>query len=106
MNEVEEAVDRLANALLNSDVYREYKSKLEQVKKDPELKRQIDEFRMRNYELQQSPDYAFDKVEQFQREYQAFRDNPLVSDFLAAELAFCRMVQGIENRLSGMITFE
>ncbi|MBQ9488335.1 MAG: YlbF family regulator [Lachnospiraceae bacterium] len=106
MNEVEEAVDRLANALLNSDVYLEYKSKLEQVKKDPELKRQIDEFRMRNYELQQSPDYAFDKVEQFQREYQAFRDNPLVSDFLAAELAFCRMVQGIENRLSGMITFE
>ena len=106
MNEVEEAVDRLANALLNSDVYREYKSKLEQVKKDPELKRQIDEFRMRTYELQQSPDYAFDKVEQFQREYQAFRDNPLVSDFLAAELAFCRMVQGIENRLSGMITFE
>ena len=63
MNEVEEAVDRLANALLNSDVYLEYKSKLEQVKKDPELKRQIDEFRMRNYELQQSPDYAFDKVE-------------------------------------------
>ena len=106
MHEVEEAVDRLANALLNSDVYLEYKSKLEQVKKDPELKRQIDEFRMRNYELQQSPDYAFDKVEQFQREYQAFRDNPLVSDFLAAELAFCRMVQGIENRLSGMITFE
>ena len=106
MNEVEEAVDRLANALLNSDGYLEYKSKLEQVKKDPELKRQIDEFRMRNYELQQSPDYAFDKVEQFQREYQAFRDNPLVSDFLAAELAFCRMVQGIENRLSGMITFE
>ncbi|MBE5861383.1 MAG: YlbF family regulator [Lachnospiraceae bacterium] len=106
MNEVEEAVDRLANALLNSDVYLEYKSKLEQVKQDPDLKRQIDEFRMRNYELQQSPDYAFDKVEQFQREYQAFRDNPLVSDFLAAELAFCRMVQGIENRLSGMITFE
>lgn len=106
MNEVEEAVDRLADALLNSEVYREYRSKLEQVKQDPDLKRQIDEFRMRNYELQQSPDYAFDKVEQFQREYQAFRDNPLVSDFLAAELAFCRMVQGIENRLSGMITFE
>ena len=106
MNEVEEAVYRLADALLNSEVYREYRSKLEQVKQDPDLKRQIDEFRMRNYELQQSPDYAFDKVEQFQREYQAFRDNPLVSDFLAAELAFCRMVQGIENRLVGIIEFE
>ena len=106
MNQVEEAAEALADALLNSDVYQEYKSKLDQVKQYPDLKRQIDEFRMRNYELQQSPDYAFDKMEQFQREYQTFRDNPLVSDFLAAELAFCRMVQDVENRLVGRIDFE
>ena len=92
--------------MLNSDIYQEYKSKLDQVKQYPDLKRQIDEFRMRNYELQQSPDYAFDKMEQFQREYQTFRDDPLVSDFLAAELAFCRMVQDVENRLVGRIDFE
>ncbi|MCR5458489.1 MAG: YlbF family regulator [Acetatifactor sp.] len=106
MNEVEEAAEALAEALLNSDVYQEYKSKLDQVKQYPDLKRQIDEFRMRNYELQQSPDYAFDKMEQFQREYQTFRDDPLVSDFLAAELAFCRMVQDVENCLVGRIDFE
>lgn len=106
MNEVEEAAEALANALLNSDIYQEYKSKLDQVKQYPDLKRQIDEFRMRNYELQQSPDYAFDKMEQFQREYQTFRDDPLVSDFLAAELAFCRMVQDVENRLVERIDFE
>ena len=106
MNEVEEAAEALANALLNSDIYQEYKSKLDQVKQYPDLKRQIDEFRMRNYELQESPDYAFDKMEQFQREYQTFRDDPLVSDFLAAELAFCRMVQDVENRLVERIDFE
>ncbi|MBR4731499.1 MAG: YlbF family regulator [Lachnospiraceae bacterium] len=106
MNQVEEAAEALADALLNSDIYQEYKSKLDQVKQYPDLKRQIDEFRMRNYELQQSPDYAFDKMEQFQREYQTFRDDPLVSDFLAAELAFCRMVQDVENRLVGRIDFE
>ena len=92
--------------MLNSNIYQEYKSKLDQVKQYPDLKRQIDEFRMRNYELQQSPDYAFDKMEQFQREYQTFRDDPLVSDFLAAELAFCRMVQDVENRLVERIDFE
>jgi cell fate (sporulation/competence/biofilm development) regulator YlbF (YheA/YmcA/DUF963 family) len=54
---------------------------------------------MKNDELQQSPDYAFDKMEQLQRQYQSFRVNPLVSEFLAAELAFCRLVQDIENRL-------
>ena len=106
MNEVEKATEALADALLNSEIYLEYKSKLDQVKQYPDLKRQIDEFRMRNFELQQSPDYAFDKMEQFQREYQTFRENPLVSDFLAAELAFCRMVQDVEKRLVDKIDFE
>ena len=106
MNEVEEAVDGLINALLNSEVYREYQKRLEEVKQVPDLKSQIDAYRMRNYELQQSPDYAFDKMEQFQREYQTFRENPMVSDFLAAELAFCRMVQDIESRLVSKIHFE
>ena len=106
MNEVEEAVDGLINALLNSEVYREYQKRLEEVKQVPDLKSQIDAYRMRIYELQQSPDYAFDKMEQFQREYQTFRENPMVSDFLAAELAFCRMVQDIESRLVERIHFE
>ena len=103
---VDEAVDGLLNAILNSDVYLEYKKCLDNVKQYPDLKKQIDEFRLRTYELQQSPDYAFDKMEQFQREYQSFRENPLVSDFLSAELAFCRMVQDIECRLVEHIDFE
>jgi len=106
MSQVDEAVDGLVNAILGSDVYREYKQSLEKVKAFPDLKKQIDEFRMRNFELQQSPDYAFDKMEQFQREYQSFRENPLVSEFLANELAFCRMVQDIECHLAESIEFE
>lgn len=106
MSAVDEAVDELAKAILDSDVYREYKSNLDKVKERPDLKKQIDEFRIRNYELQQSPDYAFDKMEQFQRGYQSFRENPLVSDFLASELAFCRMVQEIEDVLAERIDFE
>ncbi|MBQ1850087.1 MAG: YlbF family regulator [Lachnospiraceae bacterium] len=106
MNEVDEAVEALEKALLNSEVYKEYQRALAEVKKVPDLKAQIDEYRARNYELQQSPDYAFDKMEQFQREYKSFRENSLVSDFLAAELAFCRLVQGIESRLVEHIDFE
>ena len=106
MNSVDEAVEELRNAILQCDVYRDYCRSLEKVKQYPELKEQIDDYRMQNYELQQSPDYAFDKMEQFQRQYQSFRENSLVSDFLAAELAFCRMVQDIENRLVEGIDFE
>ena len=106
MSQVDEAVDGLVKAILDSEIYREYQKSLENVKRFPDLKNQIDEYRMKNYELQQSPDYAFDKMEQFQMEYQSFRENPLVSDFLAAELAFCRMVQDIENHLAECIEFE
>ena len=106
MSEVDEAVDGLVNAILNSSVYQEYKTSLEKVKQLPELKEKIDDYRMRNFELQQSPDYAFDKMEQFQREYRSFREDPLVSEFLSAELAFCRMVQDIEQKLTENIDFE
>lgn len=106
MNEVEEASDRLVKAVLNCDVYLEYRKQLEKVKAFPDLKEQIDEFRRRNYELQRQPDYAFDKLEQFEQEYRAFRENPLVSDFLAAELAFCRLMQELGEKLINAVDFE
>ena len=76
------------------------------VKEQSELKRQIDEFRTRNFELQTSKDTNFDKLDQFTRENEAFRENPLVSDFLAAELAFCRMMQEIGLYVTDQMHFE
>lgn len=106
MNQVDEAVNILASALLVSEVYLEYKKQLDQVKQFPELKEKIDEYRKRNYELQHSPDFAFDKLDEFEREYRKFREDPLVSDFLAAELALCRLLQNINDRLVEAINFE
>ncbi len=106
MDQVDEAVNALAAALLNSEVYLEYKKKLDEVKQFPQLKERIDEFRRRNYELQCSPDYAFDKMDEFEREYRRFREDSLVSDFLAAELALCRLIQNINGRLVEAIDFE
>lgn len=105
-HQVEEAVGKLAGEVLNSQIYKEYRIQLEKVKQQPKLKERIDEFRQRNYELQCSPDYAFDKMEQFEREYRGFREDPLVSDFLAAELALCRMMQEINSKLVEAIDFE
>lgn len=85
---VNQAVEQMVQAIRNTDAYLEYQKQLARVKEQPELKRQIDEFRTRNFELQTSKDTNFDKLDQFTRENEAFRENPLVSDFLAAELAF------------------
>ena len=70
---VDEAVEGLLDAILNSDVYKEYVRNLEKVKQYPDLKKQIDEYRLRNFELQQSPDYAFDKIET-QKRNKAFNE--------------------------------
>lgn len=103
---VNQAVEQMVQAIRNTDTYLEYQKQLTRVKEQPELKRQIDEFRTRNFELQTSKDTNFDKLDQFTRENEAFRENPLVSDFLAAKLAFCRMMQEIGLYVTGQMHFE
>ena len=106
MSDIDNTVDQLISAVKESEVYNKYVQQLSEVKKNPELKRQIDEFRSRNFELQNSEDLAFDKMEAFEQEYANFREIPLVSEFLAAELAFCRMMQEITLRITDAMQFE
>lgn len=106
MSNVDNAMNQLIVAIKESDTYKEYLAQLEVVKQQPGLKDQIDEFRTRNYELQISGDGAFEKIEQFEREYEGFRENPHVEEFLAAELAFCRMMQDINIRITEAMDFE
>lgn len=106
MSNVSDAAGQLILAVKESAIYKEYKEKLAEVNQYPDLKKQIDEFRTRNFQLQNSADCAFEKLEQFEKEYEDFRENALVSDFLAAELAFCRMMQEINNRIIEEIQFD
>jgi cell fate (sporulation/competence/biofilm development) regulator YlbF (YheA/YmcA/DUF963 family) len=106
MNSVDVALKQLLDAIRGSSQYREYMEQLQRVKQYPELKEQIDAFRKRNFELQNSGDYEFDSIEQFENEYAEFRENEIVSDFLAAELAFCRLMQDINLRLTAALEFE
>lgn len=106
MSGVERAVEQLIAEILVSDTYKEYDIQRNKVNRVPDLKKQIDDFRVRNFELQMSEDNALEKIEQFEREYANFRENPLVSDFLAAELAFCRMIQEMNTQIVDAINFE
>lgn len=103
---VNQAVEQMVQAIRNTDAYLEYRRQLGRIKEQPELKKQIDDFRTRNFELQTSKDTNFDKIDQFTRENEAFRENPLVSDFLVAELDFCRMMQEIGLYVTDQMKFE
>lgn len=106
VNRLDETVGVLLEAILQCEEYLAYHAELEKVRQFPELKEQIDEFRKRNFVLQSSADIDFEKLDRFEKEYEDFRSNPLVSDFLAAELAFCRRMQGIENRVTAGLDFQ
>lgn len=109
MTELECAVEALITAIRNTDEYRKYEQQKEKVHRFPELKAQIDEFRVRNYRMQQNTsgdEDLFYKIEEFEQEYENFREDPLVSDFLAAELDFCRMMQAVNIEVTAALDFD
>lgn len=106
INRLDSATTALINAVLATEEYQAYTAELKKVKEFPELKEQIDDFRKRNFELQSSADNDFNKLEQFEREYAAFRENILVQDFLAAELDLCRLIQDLNMRITSALNFE
>lgn len=106
MNNIDNATDEFIAAILATDVYASYRQELEKVKREPGLKDQIDDYRKRNFEFQSSTDNDFNKLDRFEKEYENFRANPLVADFLAAELDLCRMMQRINTRITAGLDFE
>lgn len=105
-DKLECAVNVLVTAILECEEYLAYRAELDRVLQTPELKAQIDEYRRRNYELQSSMDIDFDKLDRFEKEFEDFRSNQVVSDFLAAELAFCKRMQAIETRVTAELDFQ
>lgn len=106
MDRINSSLQQLITAILESDIYKEYDRQRVRVNSMPELKAQINEFRSRNLELQTSPNPTFEQIDSFERHYAEFRENPVVDEFLAAELAFCRLIQDINLRLTDAMHFE
>ena len=106
--EVQEALEQLAQAVKESEVYREYRRQSERVDNAGDMREKIDEYRVRNFELQNSvqTEDLLDKLDDFEREYEKFREDPLVEEFLDAELAFCCMMQEIDVKLAEAMDFE
>ena len=105
-DKLESAVDALITAVLECEEYLAYRAELDRVLQIPGLKTQLDEYRRRNYELQSSMDIDFDKLDRFEKEYEDFRTDPVVWDFLAAELAFCKRMQAIVTRVTAELDFQ
>lgn len=108
MIDIDKAIELFAETIKDTETYRKYYTEKEKVKCQPGLKQQIDEFREKNFEVQNlsKEEELIDKIEALEKEYETFRENPLVDSFLSAELSFCRMMQKIYSDLSDKVEFE
>lgn len=101
MTQYDQELEIFIKAVKNTDAFIEYEKQKERIKAYPDLKARLDEFRERNYRLQTSENTneLFEELDKFTIEYEAFREIPMVHDFLQKELAYCRMIQQINDRL-------
>lgn len=99
---------RFIEKIKETDVYRTYVVRLGRLKKDEQLYEQVNEYRRRNFEIQNLPQNGdlMDRIDDLERQFEYLRENPMVDDFLNAELALCRMMQEINNLITDELHFE
>lgn len=108
MNQIQTCTNDLIQAILNSEEYLHFCEIRDLVAKEADLREKINAFRQHVFETQNSP-HPLDMYEEQIRlckEYDEFRKNPLVEEFLKAELRVCRIVQEITMALAEQINLD
>lgn len=105
---MEYASGKFVKAVKDTEIYKKYYYQLEKIKRHPELYEKVNEYRRKNFEIQitSQEDDLFDKMDAFEKEYEKFREDPIVDDFLRAELAFCRMMQEVSIVIMEELDFQ
>ena len=97
MRRIDELKNEIIKEILQSEEYKEYRRYQTEINRKPDLKRQVDEFRMKNFELQNSSDVPdmFTAMEQLNAEYADMRNQDIVNRYLMAEITFSRLVSNM-----------
>lgn len=108
MNGFEEEIKEFTDEIKATLIYHNYKTKLSVLKENDDLWNQVREYRNKKLEFQNntSPEELFDRYENFEKNYEYLTKNPVVKDFLEAELDLCRLVQEISQSIAEAIDFE
>ncbi|MCI8896083.1 MAG: YlbF family regulator [Lachnospiraceae bacterium] len=97
MNTIDEKINALVEAVLESEQYLHYQEIRRKLKEDPQKEQRVLEFCGRVFRLQneQKGIDIFAEIDKLVQETASFRAEPLVEDYLAAEHEVCRLVQRI-----------
>ncbi|MDO5424700.1 MAG: YlbF family regulator [Eubacteriales bacterium] len=108
MDEIKRCKEALVEAIRKSEVYRNYEEARIAVAADPELRKVVNEFRRRTYEIQNSedPESIYEQMEKLEKDYYVVRKNEVMNQYLQAELAMCRTLQAINEELVQIVDFD
>ena len=96
--ELKTSIEELKQSLLESEAFLRYQKVRAEVHNYPEKEYRLHEFRRKNYFLQNSR-------EQLDLYADVYKD-PLLGEYLAAEVAVCRIIQQVNKELIGCLDFE
>ncbi len=108
MKNIDGIKNELRQAIIESAEYQEYKELQERLDKNPDLKRAVDDYRRRNFELQynESVDDLFTATQNLSREYEDIKNQILVRKYLDAEICLCREIQDICMSVVEVVDFD
>lgn len=108
VSDMEAAALEFAEAIKNSPEFRQYEMQLIKIKKQPELYLKVNEFRQKNFMIQntEDADTLMDRMDELEQEYEELKENPLAEDFLEAETSFCRKMQEIHLLITEELNFQ
>lgn len=99
--------NQLSEAILSSDEYRNYHRVEAEIRMQPELYAKVNELRRHNFSMQTGfGRMTNDEYLGLSSFSQNMHENPLVNEFLNAEVALARLIQDIMRKLVSNIEFD
>lgn len=108
VKETEKLARQLSEAIRQSSEYTVYRQKLEELQLQPELYGQVNNLRRNNFQRQNSGGgrMTYDEYSAISAESRRLRGNPLVDEFLDAEVGLGRLLQDIKRTIISEIDFD
>lgn len=108
MPTIKEGLDDFIRVFGESEEFKRYQAAHCQVQQYPEKYKSLQEFRKKNYLMQNSKETLdlYSESERLMKEYQDLYYDPVVREFLDAEVAVCRIVQMVNREIITCLDFE
>lgn len=108
MEEYERSKKALLETLLASDIYTNYLDKKQALDEEPEMKRQVNAFRRRNYEFHQSRyiENYDQELDRLSADLEELRKDRVIDEFLSAELSVCRLLQKLARDIVSAVDMD